>query len=1398
MFNDIEERMAQQVAGGVGNAFQLPLMNDGYSNHLNHLNHLNHHSGGAGQHTTQHQIGASAASASATAAAGVYEDESIARQKRIYQEKKNLLQDSLRELEKAKESINIDVAQTRELMLQLNRVEEEVLTAEANYASLRCFRSEEPPVYHNHNQDEQSFEEKETPFHELRDPSHLIASSLPPDFPAELSFRALGCYSLLRTLSRHLRLSPFTPHSFLRGLILPVPNQLLGEVHVAVLRHLFASVRYGNYHVHGHVVKDLANQKKRGGNNISYMNSLTWTLFFEDYVEMTVEKFIDIDKIVLDARRFMINVRGKDGTDLLDKRPTRTKKKVNYNEDQDEAMSMALSMSMSMGVATNNTMNINVAPDVKPSLSSFNNVLDVSKSSENVLVKVPQPEMEKVKKPELKPEPEPEGPPITLPVQSEKHITMLLQAREFLRSKEIATADGAEVNQSSSSNIHDTTTSTANNIPVVAGSLQQPGTTTTTNPAPMKRKRGRPPKNSKTTGASASSSSSVKSKATPGKRRGPGRPKKKASTPTNNNNNNNVKSSTDHSYPKRKKQKESNSSSNSALAPLDESTTTTTTAAAATEDAVISESNLLQLAFQQFVSTPPDKQVTPHKSEDVQSRLMKIKDLIQVVAARTLHHGDSYYTLPIEIKLDILEFLLDELTSTEPVCNEFAMRQNITSSYIHKFGPLPSSHELEHSLENMDQCNVCGFEGDLICCDGCPASYHRHCVDIGEDEVLPDGPWLCPECRILDPARLGPLKAGSKSEIDWFTMKEFTNAIFPHKSNSNSNSNSSNNNNNNNHLTTSNKNSSLLGTTNLLLAGPHHQSHHPVGSSIEGYNIGRDGLMTLSQTGAATSATRTNKSSENETEYMVVHGYVFKRNNYKSSQNNDDNNNNTTTRNRNSTKQKAPQVLSSSEVYDLLLSIGPENGTQWPWCQIPFNPFLIWNTPQHQHHQQQDSSSSSPLLLEAFKKKQVSLYDYQKQKDCFNPTAYSNLYRKSSLPKTILNSSGVRTKKYFLRDTRNHLRYPVISSLLRSSNLDQEFLCKQAQSQTQIYPTLMNDPLNPCKIYLFSLEALLRQAYLLDVFWNTSTTKLVQNQWHKKLQNCSSVSKLIKLCVELVDSIHPRAFHEDWFKGFVTHGKLKGTVGTKSKTLEEAGGYYYLPKDWNDRKECKRRVWQRCQAQHCLSILSKEGYHFGGQSSSSRKNKGNHAYFSLSLFKPKGDSGVIRMKETVPRYSAYASIKKAEQQQQHDLLKKKRKTKMTSDLLSEEDMKEFDEDAEDSYDNEYSEPYLTRAEKGDHDDLAYQPSRRPQFSSSDQSSSNARKTRSSRRISSRSKAAAYEDKGILWPDGTPKYVYEHEKSMETSIVFERYHKLEALEKDMLRQIREKEAHWPMCGRKFFP
>lgn len=48
---------------------------------------------------------------------------------------------------------------------------------------------------------------------------------------------------------------------------------------------------------------------------------------------------------------------------------------------------------------------------------------------------------------------------------------------------------------------------------------------------------------------------------------------------------------------------------------------------------------------------------------------------------------------------------------------------------------------------NGDECRLCGMDGTLICCDGCPSSYHSRCIGVMK-MFIPEGEWYCPECTI--------------------------------------------------------------------------------------------------------------------------------------------------------------------------------------------------------------------------------------------------------------------------------------------------------------------------------------------------------------------------------------------------------------------------------------------------------------------------------------------------------------------------------------------------------------------------------------------------------------------------------------------------------------------------
>ena len=70
----------------------------------------------------------------------------------------------------------------------------------------------------------------------------------------------------------------------------------------------------------------------------------------------------------------------------------------------------------------------------------------------------------------------------------------------------------------------------------------------------------------------------------------------------------------------------------------------------------------------------------------------------------------------------------------------------------YNIGPM----DLEDSFVDTEVCEVCGFGGQVICCDKCPRLYHLQCLDPPKTRV-PRGSWYCPHCS-------GSGFSGSKSK----------------------------------------------------------------------------------------------------------------------------------------------------------------------------------------------------------------------------------------------------------------------------------------------------------------------------------------------------------------------------------------------------------------------------------------------------------------------------------------------------------------------------------------------------------------------------------------------------------------------------------------------------------
>ncbi|KAL8129369.1 hypothetical protein V2J09_018524 [Rumex salicifolius] len=126
--------------------------------------------------------------------------------------------------------------------------------------------------------------------------------------------------------------------------------------------------------------------------------------------------------------------------------------------------------------------------------------------------------------------------------------------------------------------------------------------------------------------------------------------------------------------------------------------------------------------------------------------------------------GD-YYKKPAGVKIAILQCLCDDVIEVD--CIQAELNRRILAS---DFGPdfdknsynassrktrasigfaenplLDESVAVDTNDWNSDECCLCKMEGNLVCCDGCPAAYHSRCVGIASN-LLPDGDWYCPEC----------------------------------------------------------------------------------------------------------------------------------------------------------------------------------------------------------------------------------------------------------------------------------------------------------------------------------------------------------------------------------------------------------------------------------------------------------------------------------------------------------------------------------------------------------------------------------------------------------------------------------------------------------------------------
>ncbi|KAM4054729.1 PHD-finger domain-containing protein [Hirsutella rhossiliensis] len=84
---------------------------------------------------------------------------------------------------------------------------------------------------------------------------------------------------------------------------------------------------------------------------------------------------------------------------------------------------------------------------------------------------------------------------------------------------------------------------------------------------------------------------------------------------------------------------------------------------------------------------------------------------------------------------------------TSPVKKKGGTAAGVPRSMSEANSTLNNGAPKDPTSDNDEYCSACGNAGDVVCCDGCPRSFHFECVDMVQSDDLPDE-WYCNECLI--------------------------------------------------------------------------------------------------------------------------------------------------------------------------------------------------------------------------------------------------------------------------------------------------------------------------------------------------------------------------------------------------------------------------------------------------------------------------------------------------------------------------------------------------------------------------------------------------------------------------------------------------------------------------
>lgn len=931
----------------------------------------------------------------------------------------------------------------------------------------------------------------------------LPASDLPDGFPQELTFRALAAYSLLRTLGTELRLAPFTPNVFLRALHLPFPNRLMGKIHVALIRVLLSNLDMGYHWSDKTPPFDVVKKRSidgikwllRAGDNLRLLDTYTWPIFYDDYCHLSA----DIIHASLHSTADFAELRNMDVSGL-ESDGEKMIREANKNESHHtrKAVKQRDKMDILYLHASDNESSDHSVE--KADEKEYDEEDDEDDDDDDYVEKSSKSRSKKTAKMKPTKTPSSQSRKYTSSQQSPWLNSNLSQTpHNYGSQSNSSTAWYPPLQQNPNSYAHSHMThGKARSISIEPVVLKKMKFSQTFVEGVL----GESPE-SEVHGVSAD----VRLVSDTGKEAAfgliPGSVdtfpnRKKAEFPSRISSSSGETIETtcppkvssvadDHDFVKRAvgvsfelvTKPLENGELNVATRDLVCDTAATlrkdTSALIASYIKGKKKASLevsIAAVVDASVETDNDK-VTFDAFPDTRDQWPQFKPISK------MRSGVPYHRLSLEMKLVVLEFLIDELLESPVFSEIFSQRNFRGNAYISPYGSLPTRKQLEN-LENDDECAICKMEGDLICCDGCESSFHRACLDLPEEDSL-EGSWHCPECLLKDPSNFGPLRAGKKSALDWFTLDDIS------------------------------------------------LSHNNAGSSLP---LATSTTMIASEARAKMDVSKAEEP--NDFEFLVVHGFVFRRM-------------------RNNYDENSIVPLGSSSLKEVLQSIGPANCSRWPLAQIPFDSTLF-GVPGYY--------SLSPSY-------------FQNDDGRFNPNFYANKYRKAPLPPWIRHFDEAMLCEYEIKC--GTATTSMLSSVLSSEMTNDKIISSSLRSSTVLF-----DPYKMISAFLAKIETELLKASLLDEFWRTRETVGENLSWSYEVRTCLSVTRICKLLLELVDLTHPRAFVESWFH--IPALKGKPIDSTKSKGVS-------LPPEteFNPNLECSRWKWERCLPENFLVLIAKEG-----------------------------------------------------------------------------------------------------------------------------------------------------------------------------------------------------------------